>query len=122
MLSVSRRLVVLSALALTPLALAADGGAPEPQCKADKDCVFDDVDCSVCGRCPGFPPYAESVKERDARAEACRLHPPLRLQPWQKTDGGLPPPPMPNCSPCPRPPDVPMPTRAVCEKGRCVGR
>jgi hypothetical protein len=119
---ISRLLLALLGVVLIPSALADDGGALAPQCKADTDCVFDDVDCSVCGQCPGFPPYAESRKERDARARECQLHPPLRLQPWPRVDGGLPPPAMPQCSPCPTPPDRPLPTRAACEKGRCVAR
>ncbi|HUB07088.1 MAG TPA: hypothetical protein VMB50_08805 [Myxococcales bacterium] len=98
------------------LAIAKD----DPQCKVDADCVFDDVDCSPCGHCPGFPPVAESRRERDARARACELYEKQQAAP-RAPDAG-PPLALPNCSPCPAPPPGPLPTRAACERGRCVAR
>lgn len=101
----------MAALALATACGTSSYPTPTAECKADSDCVIDDVPRDCCGHmCGPQPPWvAIDTRSREAIQDARRA----------RCEGKQLDCPAPTC---PAPPDCRARPRAVCQGGRCVAR
>jgi len=112
----------------TGLVTAADAAPTTPaptvttenRCTANNECVLDDVDCSICGSCPGA---REAVNRRTYRQQVreCRhIERRRRASERQRRKRRARKRPRPKCGACKDGDPKGWPTHAVCDRGACV--